>query len=104
MVAAVIIQIFDASIAAKILGIYPFQARSHAFVATRLMVELAKRGHEVTVLSHNPYKEEIANFTQIIVKTTMLDVVKDKGKACYDVMESNPCEYAPFEHISFATL
>jgi UDP-N-acetylglucosamine:LPS N-acetylglucosamine transferase len=82
------VQIFHASIAAKILGIYPFQARSHAFVATALMVELAKRGHEVTVLTHNPYKEEIANFTQIVVKTTMLDVVKDKGKASYDLTKA----------------
>jgi UDP:flavonoid glycosyltransferase YjiC (YdhE family) len=89
MVAAVIIQIFDASIGAKILGIFPFQARSHTFVATALMLELAKRGHEVTVVSHNPYKEKVANYTEIIVKTTMLDFIKYRGKTASDIRKAS---------------
>jgi glucuronosyltransferase len=89
MLAAVMVQMFEGSIGAKILGIYPFQARSHSFVVTALMVELAKRGHEVTVISHNPYTEEIANYTQIVVKTTMLDVMKDRGKVCGDRRKSS---------------
>jgi glucuronosyltransferase len=82
-----IIQIFDATVGAKILGIFPFQARSHTFVATALMVELAKRGHEVTVVSHNPYKEKVANYTDIIVKTTMLDLIKSRGKTATDIIK-----------------
>jgi glucuronosyltransferase len=72
--------IFDTSTGAKILGIFPFHARSHTFVATALMRELAQRGHEVTVVSHYSQKEKVANYTEIIVKTTMMDVIKDKGK------------------------
>jgi glucuronosyltransferase len=85
MVAAVIIQIFHASIGVKILGIFPFQAKSHTFVATALMLELAKRGHEVTVVSHNLHKEKVANYTEIFVKTTTLDLMKDRGKTSSDI-------------------
>lgn len=70
----------DASNGAKILGIFPFHARSHAFVASALMLELANRGHEVTVISYNPQKEKVANYTEIIVKTTLMDLMKVEGK------------------------
>ncbi|XP_021912896.1 uncharacterized protein LOC110826504 [Zootermopsis nevadensis] len=69
----------DASNGAKILGIFPFHARSHAFVASALMLELANRGHEVTVISYNPQKEKVANYTEIIVKTTLMDLMKVEG-------------------------
>ena len=36
---------------AKLVGVYPFQARSHLIVQKALMFELARRGHEVTVVS-----------------------------------------------------
>ena len=32
---------------AKILGIFPTSAKSHAIVSTSLMKELARKGHEV---------------------------------------------------------
>lgn len=54
-------------------------------MATALMLELAKRGHEVTVISHNPYKEKVANYTEIVVKTTMLDFIKYKGKTTSNI-------------------
>jgi UDP:flavonoid glycosyltransferase YjiC (YdhE family) len=89
LVAAMIVPIFDATIGAKILGIFPFQARSHTFVATALMLELAKRGHEVTVISHNPYKEKVANYTEIVVKTTIFDLMKYRGKTASDIRKAS---------------
>jgi glucuronosyltransferase len=80
MIAAVLVHMSDVSAGAKILGIFPFHARSHTFVATALMREMAKRGHEVTVISHNPEKEKLANYTDIVVKTTVKDIMQKKGK------------------------
>jgi len=36
---------------AKLFGVYPFQARRQLIVQKALMFELARRGHEVTVVS-----------------------------------------------------
>ena len=65
---------------AKILAIFPFQSRSHLIMGSALMKELLKRGHEITMISHHPEKEKIANYTDIYVKTTMMDVLGDQGK------------------------
>lgn len=40
----------------KILGIFPFAAHSHYALGSRLMKELAERGHEVTMIT--PYREK----------------------------------------------
>jgi glucuronosyltransferase len=52
----------------KILGIFPFQRKSHFIVASALLRELANRGHDVTVISHYPQAEKIANYTDVYVK------------------------------------
>jgi len=36
---------------AKLFGVYPFQARRQLIIQKALMFELARRGHEVTVVS-----------------------------------------------------
>jgi glucuronosyltransferase len=64
---------------ANILGIFPFQAKSHAITFTALMRELAIRGHNVTVLSLHPQKDSLANYTDIVLKSSMLDFM-DNGK------------------------
>ncbi|KAJ9601562.1 hypothetical protein L9F63_000305 [Diploptera punctata] len=66
---------------AKILAIFPFQSRSHMIMGSALMKELANRGHQVTMISHFPEKEKIANYTDIQIKTTMVDVLGSKGSA-----------------------
>ncbi|XP_067003541.2 UDP-glycosyltransferase UGT5 isoform X2 [Anabrus simplex] len=59
----------DDSQSAKILGLFPFPARSHLISITALMKELARRGHQVTVVSSFP-SPPMANYTDIIVKDT----------------------------------
>ncbi|KAJ9601560.1 hypothetical protein L9F63_000303 [Diploptera punctata] len=54
---------------AKILGLFPFPARSHLIVQKALMVELAKRGHQVTILTHFLEKEPVPNLTEIYLET-----------------------------------
>ncbi|CAH0598246.1 unnamed protein product [Chrysodeixis includens] len=56
--------------AAKILGVFPTPSISHQVVFRPLMLELAKRGHDVTVITTDPIFPEggtPANFTEIDV-------------------------------------
>jgi glucuronosyltransferase len=78
-------QILQLSTGAKILGIFPFQGKSHFIMASALLQELAKRGHDVTVISHYPQTEKIANYTDVYVKTTLMDVMKGQGEMLYEI-------------------
>lgn len=49
----------------KILGIFPYQGKSHFFVFQPYLHELVKRGHDVTVISYFPQKQPIQNYTDI---------------------------------------
>jgi hypothetical protein len=55
-------------------------------VASALLRELANRGQDVTVISHHPQTEKIANFTDVYVKTTLMDVMKGQGEMLYEIM------------------
>ncbi|KAF5289137.1 hypothetical protein FQR65_LT02027 [Abscondita terminalis] len=61
---------------ARILGVYPFPAYSHYQLGDVIFKELAKKGHQVTVIS--PFKEKNPpdNFSQILV-----DGLLEKSKA-----------------------
>ncbi|PSN52144.1 hypothetical protein C0J52_06460 [Blattella germanica] len=50
---------------AKILGIFPTPSYSHQQVYQVIMKALATRGHEITVISTDPLKEPVANYTDI---------------------------------------
>ena len=63
---------------AKILGIFPIPSRSHMAVNIALMKELARRGHEVTVLTPYPSTETIPNYNH--VKIMEVDVFRKAGK------------------------
>nr|BAN21257.1 glucosyl/glucuronosyl transferases [Riptortus pedestris] len=52
---------------ARILAIYPYKGASHFYVFQPLMEGLAKRGHDVTVVSHHPRKEPLPNYRDISV-------------------------------------
>jgi glucuronosyltransferase len=65
---------------AKVLGVFPFPARSHLIVHKALMFELARRGHEVTVVSSFPENKAIPNYTDIELKTSMQDLMGSGGK------------------------
>jgi glucuronosyltransferase len=53
---------------ARILGVFPFPERSHVILHKALMLELARRGHEVTMISCYPEDEPIPNYTDIVLK------------------------------------
>ena len=86
ILAGLFLQILHLSTGAKILGIFPFQGKSHCILASALLRELANRGHDVTVISHHPQTEKIANYTDVYVKTTLMDVMKDQGEMLYEIM------------------
>lgn len=54
------------SSAYRILGVFPRVTRSHFIVFESLMRTLAKRGHQVDVVSHYPQKSPIKNYNDII--------------------------------------
>lgn len=64
---------------ANVLGIFPFHVKSHSITSTALMRELANRGHNVTVLSMHPQNKNVPNYTDIVLKSTVLDLI-DNGK------------------------
>lgn len=52
---------------ANILGVFPQKLKSHYIVFHSIMAELARRGHNVTVVNPFPRREPLANFTDIDV-------------------------------------
>ncbi|PNF23016.1 hypothetical protein B7P43_G09834, partial [Cryptotermes secundus] len=65
---------------AKILGIFPSHSRSHAIISSALMRELAARGHHVTVLSMHPQVDNVGNYTDIVLKSSLLDLLDNETK------------------------
>ncbi|KAL1509622.1 hypothetical protein ABEB36_004332 [Hypothenemus hampei] len=57
--------------AANILAIFPFPGYSHFRMFGSLMEELAKRGHDVDVVSHFPLKTPIPGYNDISVRGTV---------------------------------
>ena len=53
---------------AKILGLMPTPSPSHHIWNRALMLALAARGHQVTVLSPDPEKQPVANHTDIVIE------------------------------------
>ncbi|XP_017775520.1 PREDICTED: UDP-glucuronosyltransferase 2B33-like [Nicrophorus vespilloides] len=51
--------------AARILGVFPTPSYSHQIVFLPIVKELAKRGHDVVVMTSDPMKENINNLKQI---------------------------------------
>jgi hypothetical protein len=65
---------------AKILGVFPFPAKSHLMVHKALMLELARRGHEITVVSGFPENKPVPNYTDIVFKTNLDALRGEQGK------------------------
>jgi hypothetical protein len=64
--------------AAKILGLMPTPSPSHHIWNRALMLALAKRSHQVTVLSPDPEKYPVANHTDIVIEGAY-EQIKDSG-------------------------
>jgi hypothetical protein len=68
LTASLLITTLQACEGARILGLFPLSGRSHAIVHFSLVKELAKRGHQVTVLSPFPQQSAIPNYTDIAIR------------------------------------
>lgn len=55
----------------RILGLFPFQMRSHFVMCEELMRGLAERGHQVDVYSHFPLKRPIPNYKDFSLHGTL---------------------------------
>ncbi|GLH05008.1 Uncharacterized protein GBIM_10646, partial [Gryllus bimaculatus] len=53
---------------ARILSMFPFPGKSHFISFSPLLEELAKRGHEVTVISAFPRKTPMKNYKDITIR------------------------------------
>lgn len=61
----------------RILGIFPLNGKSHWIMQEELMKALAKRGHQVDVVTHFPLKKPIPNYTDISLAGSMPTVVNN---------------------------
>ncbi|XP_076244173.1 UDP-glucosyltransferase 2-like isoform X2 [Calliopsis andreniformis] len=59
----------------KILCVFPFEGKSHFIFTSSLCKVLAKRGHQIDMISHYPSTKPIANYTDIIDLTGTRDAV-----------------------------
>lgn len=55
----IFVQAFVLTKSYRILGVFPLAGRSHMLMFEKLMKELAKKGHEVDVLTHFPLKKPL---------------------------------------------
>ncbi|KAK2582185.1 hypothetical protein KPH14_004541 [Odynerus spinipes] len=69
--------VFGTTEAARILAIFPFQARSHYIVYEPLLKKLVERGHEVVSISHFPQKQKILNFTDVDISPTLPTLISN---------------------------
>ncbi|XP_011707628.1 PREDICTED: UDP-glucuronosyltransferase 1-9-like [Wasmannia auropunctata] len=58
----------------RILGVFPLHGKSHWIVHEALMKELARRGHQVDVITHFPLEKPIPNYRDISLKGSMPQV------------------------------
>lgn len=61
----VVLNVLSVVQSAKILGIFHFPSKSHHILGSALLKELAKRGHEVTMVSPYPLKTPLKNYRDI---------------------------------------
>jgi glucuronosyltransferase len=64
---------------ARVLGLFPLSSPSHAAVNHALVKELARRGHQVTVVSPFPQKIPIANYTDIATEKLEIEALLNKS-------------------------
>ncbi|KAK5642859.1 hypothetical protein RI129_009026 [Pyrocoelia pectoralis] len=58
---------------ARILGVFPYPAYSHYQLGDKILKELARRNHNVTVISPYPESKPVNNFKQILLTNTIAE-------------------------------
>ncbi|XP_034948011.1 uncharacterized protein [Chelonus insularis] len=69
----------------RILGIFPLNGRSHMVMFEALMKGLARRGHQVDVVSTFPQKRPFPNYTDIVIPAALPKLVNNMS---YQFLES----------------
>ncbi|KAK0079330.1 hypothetical protein PV326_008802, partial [Microctonus aethiopoides] len=64
-------------VAFRILGIFPLNGRSHMMMFEQLMKGLAKRGHQVDVVSTFPLKKPHPNYTDIVIPAATQSLINN---------------------------
>ncbi|KYM99800.1 PREDICTED: UDP-glucuronosyltransferase 2B31-like [Cyphomyrmex costatus] len=75
----------------RILGLFPFQGKSHFVMFEHLMKGLAKKGHQIDVVSKFPLKKPYPNYTDIVTLPTTLRLVNNMSfELMQQLLSSNP--------------
>lgn len=75
--------------ALKILGIFPHNGKSHFFVFRRLLLALAEKGHEITIISYFPEKNPPRGYREIILDKPLYPVTEAVDVAAFGVPRLN---------------
>lgn len=76
----------------RLLAIFPFQAPSHFLMFERLVKGLARKGHQVDVISSIPQQKSYPNYTDIITFTPSL---KLQNSISYEFLQNNLVGMSP---------
>jgi len=79
MLLALLLLLVTGSHCARILGVFPFPAKSPMIIPRVLMLELAGRGHQVTEVTPFLETKIVPNYTQVEVRG---DFARNTGGAC----------------------
>ncbi|XP_051165290.1 UDP-glucosyltransferase 2-like [Leptopilina boulardi] len=77
IVTLVIINNSEISDGYRILGLFPLNGKSHFVMCEQLMKTLAKKGHQVDVVSHFPLKKPFSNYRDFSLKGSIPNVVNN---------------------------
>jgi len=61
----------------RLLGLFPFQGKSHFVMFENLMKGLAKKGHQIDMVSKFPLKKPYPNYTDIVKLPTAMHLVNN---------------------------
>ncbi|XP_018055638.1 PREDICTED: UDP-glucuronosyltransferase 2B19-like isoform X1 [Atta colombica] len=75
----------------RLLGIFPFHGKSHFVMVEQLMKGLARKGHQVDVISKFPLKKPYPNYTDIVILPTDVHLVNNMTyETMQQLITSNP--------------
>lgn len=81
---------FNESSCYRILGIFPFNAKSHMMMFEQLMKGLARRGHQVDVVSSFIQKQPYPNYTDIYLPTALPKMVNNMSyEILHDIIKND---------------
>ncbi|KAB0804986.1 hypothetical protein PPYR_01956 [Photinus pyralis] len=72
LIVFVLLSVVCGAFCAKILAVFHFPCKSHHILGSALLKELARKGHEVTMISPFPFQHPVTNYRDVDI-TGMLD-------------------------------